>query len=184
MSKTELRREYLARRRAVSPSDAAHWSVAIQARVLALPELRGDATAYIYLSLPDEADTRAIIETLLAQDRRVVAPVPERGTGALHWGEVRSLDALRPGAYGLLEPTAISIHATDAHRGVAIVPCVAFTATGDRLGRGGGYYDRFLVAFDGPSIALAYECQRAEVLTIEPHDVRVSRIVTESRVYP
>lgn len=184
MTKAELRKLYLARRRAVSPEDVARWSAAIQARVLALPALQGREDVYIYVSAVDEPDTRGLIAALVRQDRRVLAPVVDQGETGLHWGEVRAHEDLRPGAFGLLEPAAIARRAGDEHRGVAIVPCVAFTATGDRLGRGGGYYDRFLATFDGPTIALAFEVQRAESLPTEPQDVRVHRIATEARVYP
>lgn len=179
MTKAELRKLYLARRRAVSPEDAARWSAAIQARVLALPELRGREDVYIYVSAVDEVDTRGLMAALAARDRRVFAPVVDQGATRLHWGEVRTREDLRPGAFGLLEPPAIAHRAEGAHRGVAIVPCVAFTAAGDRLGRGGGYYDRFLARFEGPTIALAFEVQHADELPVEAHDVRVMRVITE-----
>jgi len=183
MTKAELRKEYLARRRAVSPEDAAAWSATIRARVLALPELAGRVDVYIYVSAVDEVETRGIIEALLAQGRCVFAPIIDRTLIQMHWGLVQTFDGLRPGAYGILEPPRIEQRATEAHRGVAILPCVAFTAACDRLGRGGGYYDKFLTAFSGPSIALAYELQRTEALVVEPHDIRPHKIVTESQQY-
>jgi 5-formyltetrahydrofolate cyclo-ligase len=184
MTKAELRKAYLARRRAIAPDDAVQWNAAIQARVLALPELRDGGDVYIYVAADGEPETRGIIEALLGQGRRVLAPVIDRSAAQIHWGDVPGLEALRPGAYGILDPPRITQHAADPHRGIAIVPCVAFTAQGDRLGRGGGYYDRFLAIFSGVTVALAYELQRVEALPTEPHDVRVRRIVTESRTYP
>lgn len=183
MTKAELRKLYLARRRAVSPEDAARWSAAIQARVLALSEMQGREDVYIYIASDNEPDTREIMEALLRQERRVFASIIDRTLKQMHWGLVSEFDKLRPGAYGILEPPRIDQRATEAHRGVAILPCVAFTAICDRLGRGGGYYDNFLAAFSGRSIALAYELQRAEALVIEPHDIRPHSILTESQLY-
>ncbi len=176
-TKAEIRCAYLARRRALTPPQVTLWSVAIQARVRALPEVMDADDVYIYVAADNEPETRGLINAFLAEERRVFAPIVDGKH--MHWGEVRALDALVARTYGIYEPTTVSRHADEAHTGVAIVPCVAFTAQGDRLGRGGGHYDRFLAAFDGPTIALAYEVQRADVLPIEPHDVRVKRVVTE-----
>lgn len=182
-TKAELRREFLARRRAIAPEDASRWNAAIRARALALPELRDGGDVYIYIAADGEPETRGIVKALLAQDRRVLAPIVDRTAAQMHWGEVHRLDALRPGAYGILEPPKIALLATDTHRGVAIAPCVAFTTAGDRLGRGGGYYDRFLATFSGPIIVLAYELQCAEALPVESNDIRPHSILTESCVY-
>lgn len=181
-SKGEIRTRYLALRRSIAPVDAARWSASIQERVVALAEMeRGDV--YIHIAAPDEVETRGIIRAMLAQGRRVLAPIT-RDAGVMDWGEVTSIEALTVGRFGFLGPAQVAERAEEPHRGVAIVPCVAFTAHGERLGRGGGYYDRFLATFDGPTIALAYECQRAETLPFEEHDIRVGCIATEiGRIY-
>ncbi len=176
-TKQELRTEFLARRQAIDPTDATLWSALIQMQAVALPELQGRDDVYIYVAADGEVETRQLIEELLQHRRRVLIPAV-RGAGVLEWGEIESLDELQPGTLGLLEPPATS-DVGDAPAGVAIVPCVAFTAKGDRLGRGGGYYDRFLANFSGPAIGLAYEVQRADALPTEGHDVALGCIVTE-----
>lgn len=182
-SKAALRQRYLARRRAITSQDRARWGAAIQARLLALPEMQGHAEVYIYVATEDEVKTRGIIEELLLGGRRVLAPIV-REAGRMDWGLVTSLDQLRRGRFGLLEPPTVTQRADDPHRGVAIIPCVAFTCAGDRLGRGGGYYDRFLATFTGPTIALAYELQLADTLPTDAQDVRTQRVLTESGNYP
>ena len=180
-TKAEIRKHFLTLRRPISPADAARWNAAIQARVLALPEMQGPEDVYIYVAADNEVETRGIIEELLRRGRRVLIPAA-RGAGVLEWGEIESLDELQPGTFGMLEPPATSDVGPEP-KGVAIAPCVAFTAKGDRLGRGGGYYDRFLATFIGPTVALAYELQRAEALPAEAHDVRTKRVVTEKDAY-
>ena len=181
-TKQELRTEFLARRRAIEPDEATLWSALIQMRVIALPELQERGDVYVYVAADGEVETRQLIEELLWRGRRVLIPAA-RGAGVLEWGEIESLDELQPGTFGILEPPATS-DVGPAPEGVAIVPCVAFTANGDRLGRGGGYYDRFLASFTGPIIALAYELQRAEALPTEARDVRPKCVVTETCTYP
>lgn len=180
-TKAEIRRAFLAQRRALTPPQVTLWSATIQQRVRALPELAGHEDVYIYIAADNEPETRGLINAFLEDGRRVFAPIVD-GT-QMHWGEVCALNTLVAGAHGLYEPPAVSRRVDESHKGVAIVPCVAFTAQCDRLGRGGGYYDKFLATFSGPSIALAYELQRAEAFAIESHDVRPHRILTESQQY-
>jgi 5-formyltetrahydrofolate cyclo-ligase len=182
-TKSDLREHFLALRRAITPGDRARWNDQIRARLFQLPEMQGHDDVYIYVSTDDEVDTRAIMEELLRCGRRVLTPIA-RGAGRMDWGLITSLGQLRPGRFGVAEAPAVTQGANDLHRGVAIVPCVAFTAGQNRLGRGGGYYDRFLATFAGATIALAYEVQRAEVLPVDTHDVKTQRVLTELGFYP
>jgi 5-formyltetrahydrofolate cyclo-ligase len=68
--------------------------------------------------------------------------------------------------------------------GVLIMPLVAFTGNGDRIGQGGGFYDKWIGAHpDVIRIALAWDIQKVDEMPIEPHDMRVSAVVTPTRVY-
>lgn len=88
---------------------------------------------------------------------------------------------LAPGPFGILQPSA---DAGLVIPEVVFVPLLGFTAEGHRLGQGGGHYDRWLAA--NPSaraIGLAWDCQLAEKLPMEPHDVSLSAVVTPTRLY-
>lgn len=93
--------------------------------------------------------------------------------------EVRTVTArsqLRPAAFGLLEPDPDRTTLVDAATiDLVIVPGLAFTRDGDRLGRGGGYYDRFLAGLPSSvvTVALAFACQMRDHLPMEAHDQRV-----------
>ena len=68
--------------------------------------------------------------------------------------------------------------------GALIVPLVAFTERGERLGQGGGHYDRWLAAHPGTiTIGLAWDCQLVDALPIEAHDIRLDAIVTPTRLF-
>ena len=63
-----------------------------------------------------------------------------------------------------------------------IVPGLAYTQAGYRLGFGGGYYDRFLRDYDGKTISLAFNCQMIPQIDLEEHDLPVSKIITNTEV--
>lgn len=88
---------------------------------------------------------------------------------------------LETGAFDLLQPNA---DAEQLVPDVLFMPLVGFTAAGDRLGQGGGHYDRWLEAHPGTvRIGLAWDCQLVESLPVEPHDVPLHAVVTPTRFY-
>jgi 5-formyltetrahydrofolate cyclo-ligase len=89
--------------------------------------------------------------------------------------------ALKPGTLGI--PAPVSDRAFEGRVDVVITPGVGFTAAGDRLGMGKGYYDRWFAAHDyGLSVAICFECQLVAELPVSETDVPVDLIVTEQRV--
>jgi len=97
------------------------------------------------------------------------------------WDNPWDDDALVPGPWGALQPSAT---AADVTPDVVIVPLVGFTAAGHRLGQGGGHYDRWLDAHPQvPAIGLAWDCQIVEELPIEAHDRPLRAVVTPTRFY-
>jgi 5-formyltetrahydrofolate cyclo-ligase len=180
-SKGELRREFRTRLREIAPAERRRSEAAIRASVLNLDEIARAEHVLSYVSVSPEVDTRGIVEHLLHRGVRVFAPRMGRDCDTLQWGAVDSLGALVRGPTGLLQPPE-NAPADYPARAPVLVPCVAFTAGGDRLGRGGGHFDRFLADHAGKRIGIAFECQRAEALPLEPHDVRLDAIVTEARI--
>ena len=88
---------------------------------------------------------------------------------------------LEPGPYGALQP---GDDAPELIPALAFVPLLAFTARGERLGQGGGHYDRWLAANgDTIPIGLAWDCQLADDLPCEPHDRALQAVVTPTRFY-
>lgn len=177
-AKAALRRECLARRKAMSHAEVAAASEAIAARVLALPEYLSAPAIYGYIAHQNEVDTRAILIDALLRGKTVYAPRVVGDT--LAWGELTALEDLIPGAYGILEPP-VGVHhpPVPTAADLCLVPGVCFREDGHRLGRGGGHYDRFLQGFPGVSVGLAYGWQIREDLAVERHDVAVGLVVTE-----
>jgi 5-formyltetrahydrofolate cyclo-ligase len=122
-----------------------------------------------------------MLERILSESRQLLLPVTEPG-GIMAWQRVTDLSSLRPSRFGILEPEpAESVPCPAQHRAVALVPGIVFAPTGERIGYGGGYFDRFLDRFWGVKIALAYETQLEATLPTEAHDVLMDYIVTPSQ---
>ncbi|HPU01831.1 MAG: 5-formyltetrahydrofolate cyclo-ligase [Firmicutes bacterium] len=185
MHKRALRKEILARRDRLSASEIAAWSKAIARRLLELPPYREAGTIMFFLSFGSEVDTGEMIEESLARGKRVLVPktVPEERR--LIPSEL--LDCakdLAPGAYGIREPRPEALRpVAPCQIDLLIVPGVAFDLKGNRLGYGGGYYDRFFNRLRPgvPLVALAFELQLVEHVPVEPWDRRVDWLLTEKR---
>ena len=90
-------------------------------------------------------------------------------------------DLLEPDPYGALQPPA---DAADVVPDAVFVPLVGFTAQGERLGQGGGHYDRWLAANPTTmAIGLAWDCQKVDTLPTEVHDRYLAAVVTPTRLY-
>ncbi|MBQ2820940.1 MAG: dephospho-CoA kinase [Thermoguttaceae bacterium] len=143
----------------------------------------------IYVSSRSELNTAFLLDSLLnAPQKNCVVPkcLPN---GALNLIQIRSRDELAPGAYGILEPVR-ELSETPAHLippdkiDLAILPGIGFDENGNRLGQGGGYYDRLLPKLKKicPAVGLAFECQILPNISVEDHDCRVKYLVTEERI--
>lgn len=88
---------------------------------------------------------------------------------------------LEPGPYGITQPAGSAATVTPD---VLFIPVVGFTARGERLGQGGGHYDRWLAEHPGRiKIGLAWDVQLCDKLPIEPHDIVLDAVVTPTRIY-
>ncbi|HNR35360.1 MAG TPA: 5-formyltetrahydrofolate cyclo-ligase [Candidatus Hydrogenedentes bacterium] len=179
-SKDELRRIALAARRALSPEMAAAKSAAIAERVRALEAFQQAPCVLGYVASKDnEVDTRALMDGVLREGRPVLVPVA-KPRGIMIWSALRDWNDLAESRFGILEPRAESMRPTTPPPGsVCLVPGIAFSEDGYRIGYGGGYFDRFLAGFDGVSIGLAFREQLYPRWIPEAHDIPVQMLVTD-----
>ena len=179
--KRELRKIMKARRREVSPDERSAYSVALCEHLLEREDVKlamdAKGVFAVYLASKDEIDLSLLIERLWAAGCRVVVPAWRDGTYRLV--AYSSETELVAGPMGILEPALEGEGAVTGAEGdvaVWIVPGLAFSRSGARLGYGGGWYDRFLAKSDPSSISLgvAYPFQIVEDLPLEPHDLPLS----------
>ncbi|MGH7917066.1 MAG: 5-formyltetrahydrofolate cyclo-ligase [Candidatus Binataceae bacterium] len=173
-------------RRALSHERVAAFSATIQLRVLALACYRECDCVVLYSSAHNEVLTERIFTDALRDGRAICFPRLVSGNSNLSLVRVSDPAELRPGAFGVLEPAGAELMPPDKlGRAFICVPGVAFTREGQRLGRGGGHYDRLLadVAPQAVTAGLAYSFQVLDQLPEAPHDRRLGLIITESAVY-
>jgi 5-formyltetrahydrofolate cyclo-ligase len=150
------------------------------AAVQSLAEWSGAHTVALFASLPTEPDVKALLTSALASGKRVALP---RIVGRdLEWIQIEGEQdcGSSPAFAQLQEPTGTQ-RIERSELSVILVPGLAFGREGERLGRGGGFYDRAL-ALLGPSVHRIGVCYRFQVCTDvpqEPHDERVHRVITD-----
>ena len=142
---------------------------------------RKAATVMLFLSMPQEIDTTAAIVSAWKSGKRVVVPRIDRSVRQMVAVEIHGLDhTLDPAISGLRNPTEgveVSIERID----LIIAPGLAFDRRGNRLGRGAGYYDRFLADLQRKAgvIGFGFAFQTLDEVPVTPHDQPVDAIVTE-----
>jgi 5-formyltetrahydrofolate cyclo-ligase len=142
------------------------------------------STVALYHATPAEAPTRAYARWFHDNGRRIALPwFADRGAPMRFrlWHDPYDDSALTAGPFGQRQPLA---DAEEAIPDLAFVPLIAFTARGERLGQGGGHYDRWLAAHPATSpVGLAWDSQLIASLPTEPHDRRLRAVVTPTRLY-
>jgi 5-formyltetrahydrofolate cyclo-ligase len=138
-----------------------------------------------YAAVGFEPPTRPLLEALVGAGLRVLLPVVA-GTQLL-WGELSEWSALVPSTIGLLEPDNVSDAAAEAaaRAELVLVPALAVDRAGHRLGRGGGYFDRWLPeTATSRLVAVVYDDELVDQVPVEPHDRLVSAALTPTGVVP
>ena len=139
-------------------------------------------TIFCYMSMGGEPVTDVIIERALEDGKRVGIPLCV-GPHEMVVKEYRRGDELSRGAFGIREPLAEAAEINADEFDLAIVPCVACSKDGRRIGHGAGYYDRFLSASGFNKIALCFEKLLTEDIPLEETDVHMDGVATEDAIY-
>lgn len=186
MEKKELRKQILAARMAQSDTEVAEKSRRIAEKLKGLPEFKEAGVIMFYLDFRKEVQTGEVIAECLARGKRVVIPITDTVNTALIPSELMEFPGdLTSGTWGILEPKADRVRPADPQEiDLVVVPGVSFDPNGNRLGYGGGFYDRFLLRTKPGTtfVALAFELQIKNDVHPEPHDHPVHYVITEDRL--
>lgn len=184
MSKKELRRQLRERLAAISPADLQARSVAACRRLCGTREYARSDVIMIFLATINEVDTTPLALQAWHDAKRVLAPRVSWEQRRMLPVEIHSLTTdVRSGLLGVREPAeGMPVPVSDLD--LVVVPGLGFDEQGNRLGRGRGFYDRFLSHrdFRGISCALAFEEQVVQAVPVVPTDIRVDMLVTDCRV--
>jgi 5-formyltetrahydrofolate cyclo-ligase len=170
-AKQRLRKNILSLRTA-QPSSSAHFSKAL----IDLCEKLNAQTVGCYLSFGSEPDTSQFISDAQAKGIKIVCP-KIGPAGAMHFALLTK--DLRRNELGIEEPTGPWVEKEDID--LIVVPALGVDPMGFRLGRGGGYFDRYLENIQTLTVALIYDDEFLEEIPVEQHDRAISFAISPSR---
>ena len=180
--KAELRRQVRSEIRRLSEDDRVAFSTLVCARLQSERCWRQAGSVLLYMSLLDEVDVAVLSRAAISGGKRVVLPRYDRQHQRYLACQVEDLNCdLEAGEFGILEPRPRCPVIPPNRLDFAVIPGVAFTLDGRRLGRGKGFYDRLLTAFGGIKCGVAFDEQIVAEIPLESHDIRVDWIVTPTR---
>jgi len=139
----------------------------------------------VYVSKEDEVDTIGLITDMLKSGKRVVVPLVDQESGELIPCEITTLEELVAGTFGVMEPDRKNARIVSTDEiDLVVVPGRVFDRNCNRLGRGKGYFDRFLKRFNEGKkvIGLAFSEQVFDSIPVDENDVKVDIVVTESSI--
>ncbi|MBT3293929.1 MAG: 5-formyltetrahydrofolate cyclo-ligase [Verrucomicrobia bacterium] len=180
VTKALLREQIAERRRGLTPAWCLAQSAMVQARLLALPELRAAGRVGLYLALPGEVDMDDLLGALLGMGRGVCVPAFDREGGGYGMAVMTAGTRMLEAPFGLREPED-PVWVDPATLDAVVVPGLAFDAAGRRVGHGGGHYDRMLAAGPAYRIGAAFDFQMFSHVPAESHDVAMDCIVTQTQ---
>lgn len=201
--KAQLRKEFLAKRVALAPSIITESSKKIVERIISSKEFQSAKTISSYYPCRNEVDLLSLLSVARASrpcnecahrhhgqdahdtNKTIVFPRVVKGTEKLDFYLIKKLDEFEKGVFGLMEPQ-LSLQKVEIEKiDLFLVPGVAFTKSGERLGYGGGYYDETLrhKKHGSKTIGVSFEIQITDSLPNDPWDLKLDSIITEIAFY-
>ena len=181
-NKQELRSEFLRIRRAAAPAQREIWNRRIAELFAGWPIYQQCRSVMFYVATADETATAGLIEDALHRGKQVYAPLLGTQYGEMSAAAIKRPQDLVVGKYGLkMPPPDSETLAARESIDLIVVPGVAFDRTGNRLGMGAGYYDRFFSRTrHAVRLGLAWDCQVVAEAPYEPHDIRMHYLLTDA----
>lgn len=177
--KKEIRQEMKELKKTFSKEELSLWSEEITRKLEELSLFRLSSVIGYYHSLPDEVQTHSSIDKW-SKDKKLYLPTVKEDT--MEFVRYRKENLTEKGSFGISEPKLIEEDILKEKPDLIIVPGVAFDHLKNRLGRGKGYYDRYLSDRKIPLIGICYDFQLLEKLPVEEFDRKMDIIVTEQRI--
>ena len=185
MDKSEIRAYIKAKKREMTEAEIEARSAILCDKFLELQEYEESSVILCYLSYNQEVRTDAIIENALI-DGKIVAVPKITGEGKMEFVCIDSLEDIRPGAFGIPEPDTCKLGAgpdriANENRMLVLMPGLAFDSEGNRVGYGGGYYDRYFAAHPETEfikVALCYDFQLLEEVPHTDEDYKADIVIS------
>ncbi len=180
--KAALRRQLRERLQSLSAEERSEASAQIRQRLAEQPVWQKARSILFYVPTHNEPDLWSLAIEALGLGKLVALLRHAADTDSYAPCLIREPSGdLQPGRFGILEPAAHCPVFDVKQLDLVLVPGIGFTIDGGRLGRGKGYYDRLLAEVPGFKCGVAFDCQMAGEIPLEPHDVRLNCILTPTR---
>lgn len=180
--KKALRAQIKEKREALTKEYFADASDRIADAVIGSEFFNSAGTVFAYISMPDEPDTKRIIQTALSMGKTVCVPKCY-GKGVMSAIRINSYDDLQPGMLGIPEPVNCEAVIAEESIDLGIIPCVSANILGQRIGHGAGYYDRFFEKSRCTTLCLCFEELASEYIPMGGYDRMMDYVVTENGVF-
>lgn len=180
--KKDLRKKTAALVSTLEKEYCAGADLSIRTHILSSPEYAAAHTIFCYVGTSREINTMPMILQALSEGKRIGVPLCKK-MGIMEVREIRSEADLVPGAYDILAPREDAPLIQPEEIDLCIVPCMTCNHKGERLGYGGGFYDRFLEKTRCPKMMLCREKVMTEVIPTEPHDLIMESVVSELGIF-
>ena len=176
--KTEFREMMKRRRDELSDDYITEASRIIEGRVLSLDAYKRARSIFVYVNTGKEPSTRGIIKQALADGKELYIPKCISKTEMLAV-RITGTEDLVPGRLGIPEPASVTETKTANELDLIIVPCIAASYDGKRIGHGVGYYDRFLESSSANAICLCFGKMIDPDIPVTEHDVMIPDIISD-----
>lgn len=184
-AKRMLREQMKTRLTAIAPADAAAWSAQVCARIVGSEIFRRAGVVMLFASLPGEVDLRPVAAQTRRVGKRFCLPRADWAAKRIVPAIVSDMDRdLIQRQYGIREPAPDAVAVPVSEVGLVLVPGLAFDLAGNRLGRGAGFFDRFLAdpALTGATCAAGFDIQVINSVPANDRDIPIQWVATQSRL--
>jgi len=182
LSKSELRTKIKEEMTNLDYAKKSIMDEKIRNNIYGLKEYCTAKTILTYVSKDKEVDTIDLITHSISLRKTVSVPLTKKNNSSLEIRKIEGLKDLKVGSFDILEPNEHTKIINPKEIELLFIPGLAFGAGCERLGRGGGYFDRFLLGSNGLKIGLAYEFQIFDSLPVQTHDIKMDMIITDTRI--
>ena len=180
--KASLRDQIKQQSRLITEDEARRSDELIIRNVLQLPEYLQASVVFCFVGTSSEINTIPLLEDILAQKKCLAVPRCI-SSGIMSAFIITNLTELEKGAYGILEPKKSCPVISPDQIDFAVVPCIACDKQGNRLGKGGGYYDRFMLNKLYKTASICRKKFLQDHIPTEKWDQKVDIVITEEIIY-
>ena len=182
MEKKKVREEIVKKRNNLSSEIKKEYDELIFKQLIESNIYKKAKKIFTYVSFGSEIDTIKFINHALNDNKKIYIPKTDKSKKEMVAIRINSLDNMSVDKWGILEPKAVDKNKIEKNFDLILMPGLAFDRNGNRIGYGGGYYDKYLSQIKETSnkIVLAYDFQIVNNIENEPHDIKANYIITNN----